>query len=103
MTTFSQEEFEQLLHNFEDNPPDFEDNPLDFEDNSDGFELNFCADIDSLDNELPQPSYFNTTPCPMDASLEVQLAETQNDALEDSMKTMEKLMQLHASFDEKPY
>lgn len=79
MMIFSQEKFKQLLHNFENNSSDFENNSLDFENNFDDFELNFCTDIDSLDNELLQSFYFNITSCSMNASLKVQLTETQNE------------------------
>ncbi|EDN03773.1 predicted protein [Histoplasma mississippiense (nom. inval.)] len=85
MATFTEEEFEQLLRDFEDNAPS-------------DFGQNLCSNTDLFEVELPQSLNFNTTPCPMDTTqtLEVQLAETQKDAFEDSMKTMDKLVQLHA-------
>ncbi|KAL2368810.1 hypothetical protein RJZ57_006793 [Blastomyces gilchristii] len=68
MATFTEEEFEQLLRDFEDNTPS-------------DFGQNLCSNIDLFEVELPQPPNFNTTPRPMDTTqtLEVQLAETQNE------------------------
>ncbi|OJD25641.1 hypothetical protein ACJ73_02994 [Blastomyces percursus] len=107
MATFTQEELEELLHGFEDNPHAGQD---------------LCSDIDLFEVALPQPPSFSITPRPMDTThtLEAQLAETQNElrsvkryakpqkrsgnfehsllssAFEDSMKTVNELVQLRA-------